>query len=68
MSENNIAIRTTVFSTCSRLIDKLGILEIKFERIANPQSRANIVRELDALAKVRDRAVLVTPALTELGL
>jgi len=49
------------------LIDKLGILEIKFERIADPQSRANIVRELDALAKVRDRAALVTPALAELA-
>ena len=49
------------------LIDKLAILEIKVERIADPQSRANVVRELDALTRVRDRAVRATPALSRLA-
>jgi len=49
------------------LIDKLAILEIKVERIADPKSRANVVRERDALAKVRDRAVRATPALSRLA-
>ena len=49
------------------LIDKLAILEIKVERIADPQSRANVVRELDALTRVRDRTVRATPALRRLA-
>lgn len=38
------------------LIDKITILEIKAERIADPKKRANVERELAALAAVRDRS------------
>ncbi|MEZ5443632.1 MAG: DUF6165 family protein [Lysobacterales bacterium] len=31
------------------LLDKMSILEIKLERIADPAKRANVARELDAL-------------------
>jgi hypothetical protein len=44
------------------LMDKITILEIKSERIANPSQRENIMRELDALRAVGlgdvDRAML----------
>jgi hypothetical protein len=53
--------------SAGELIDKLAILEIKVEHIVDPKSRANVVRELDALTRVRDRAVLVTPTLNRLA-
>lgn len=37
------------------LIDKITILEIKAERIADPSKRANVARELEALSAVSDR-------------
>ncbi|MFG1422812.1 hypothetical protein [Roseixanthobacter liquoris] len=37
------------------LIDKITILEIKAERIADPAKRANVVTELEALNALRDR-------------
>ncbi|WP_245454179.1 DUF6165 family protein [Aquabacter cavernae] len=37
------------------LIDKITILEIKAERIADPVKRANVVHELEALNALRDR-------------
>jgi len=37
------------------LIDKITILEIKAERIADPAKRANVARELAALNAVRDQ-------------
>jgi hypothetical protein len=53
--------------SAGELIDKLAILEIKVERIADPKSRANVERELDALTRVRDRAVRPTAALGALA-
>jgi hypothetical protein len=53
--------------SAGELIDKLAILEIKVERIADPKSRANVVRELDALTRVRDRAIGTSPALGRLA-
>jgi hypothetical protein len=38
------------------LLDKISILEIKAERIADPARRANVGRELRALARARDEA------------
>jgi hypothetical protein len=38
------------------VIDKITILEIKAERLGDPAKLANVQRELDALAAVRDRA------------
>ena len=49
------------------LIDKLAILEIKVEHIVDPKSRANVVRELDALTRVRDRTIGTSPALGRLA-
>ncbi|HQS48851.1 MAG TPA: DUF6165 family protein [Xanthobacteraceae bacterium] len=40
--------------SAGELIDKITILEIKAERIADPAKRANVVRELTALAQLRD--------------
>lgn len=39
------------------LLDKISILEIKAEAIAEPAKRANVMRELAALCAVRDREV-----------
>lgn len=38
------------------LLDKITILEIKSERIADPAKTANVARELAALIHTRDRA------------
>jgi hypothetical protein len=43
------------------LIDRIAILEIKSERIGDPDKAANIERELSALALLRDAAGLDTP-------
>ena len=45
------------------LLDKITILEIKAERIADPAGRANVMRELDCLNAVRLREVAPTPEL-----
>jgi tetratricopeptide (TPR) repeat protein len=37
------------------IIDKITILEIKSEKLADPAKRANVRRELDALVAVRER-------------
>ena len=39
------------------LLDKIAILGIKAERIADPGKRANVRRELDALCHARDTAL-----------
>ena len=50
------------------LLDKITILEIKAERIADPARRANVRRELDWLDAARTRDVAPTPELEALGL
>ncbi|MDW8479782.1 MAG: DUF6165 family protein [Xanthomonadales bacterium] len=40
------------------LLDKIAILEIKSERIADPAKRANVLRELTALREVWERSPL----------
>ncbi len=44
--------------SAGELIDKITILEIKAERITDPAKRANVVRELTALARLRDMHAL----------
>ncbi|MFG1428446.1 DUF6165 family protein [Roseixanthobacter glucoisosaccharinicivorans] len=44
--------------SAGELIDKITILEIKAERISDPAKRANVVRELTALARLRDMHAL----------
>jgi hypothetical protein len=48
------------------LIDKITILEIKKERLNDPEKRRNILRELDALVVARDSAIAGSEALTRL--
>ncbi len=48
------------------LLDKITILEIKAERIADPAKHDNVLRELDFLNAVRRRQVTMTPALETL--
>ena len=45
------------------LIDKITILEIKSERIRNPEKLVNIHHELQELAKTRDENVTITAEL-----
>jgi len=48
------------------LIDKITILEIKAERIADPAKRENVRVELATLAAARDRAIATDPELDRL--
>jgi tetratricopeptide (TPR) repeat protein len=48
------------------LIDKITILEIKQQRIAEPAKRANVSAELELLVAARDRAIPPSPRLAEL--
>ena len=48
------------------LIDKITILEIKSERIADPGKLKNVCVELDVLEKARDEAIQASPELDEL--
>lgn len=48
------------------LIDKITILEIKFERIADADKRKNVRVELEVLKAARDRAIAPSPEMTSL--
>ena len=48
------------------LIDKITILEIKSERIDDPEKLANVRIELDVLAAARDAAIAPSDAMTRL--
>jgi hypothetical protein len=48
------------------LIDKITILEIKAERITDPQKLINVRRELNELYHTRDQYIPASPELTEL--
>lgn len=56
----------TVEIAPGELIDKITILEIKAERIADPAKRNNVMIELETLAAARDRALPRSARLTEL--
>ena len=58
--------RLHVEISAGELIDKITILEIKRERIADPAKLANVRRELEVLSTVRDREVASSSQLTEL--
>jgi Family of unknown function (DUF6165) len=49
------------------VIDKITILEIKSERIRDPDKLANVRRELDALRIARDRAIAPSESLLALS-
>jgi hypothetical protein len=48
------------------LIDKITILEIKTERIGDPEKVRNVLTELETLRSARDRTILSSDALTAL--
>ena len=48
------------------LLDKISILELKAEAIAEPARRANVMRELAALRAVRDSDIAASPLLEAL--
>ncbi|KAF1705693.1 DUF6165 family protein [Pseudoxanthomonas suwonensis] len=50
------------------LVDKITILEIKAERIADPDKRANVVRELEGLLPLWERTGAGSPELDALKL
>ncbi|MDE2689630.1 MAG: DUF6165 family protein [Acidobacteriota bacterium] len=52
--------------SAGELIDKITILEIKAERIADPDKVANVQRELRSLAAARSEALPSSPELDEL--
>jgi uncharacterized small protein (DUF1192 family) len=52
--------------SAGELLDKIAILRIKAERIADPAKLANVGRELSALEAVAGRAVPRSPALAAL--
>lgn len=55
------AVSVMVEVSPGELIDKITILEIKVERIADAGARANVIAELETLVAARD-AVLPAPA------
>jgi hypothetical protein len=56
----------TIEVPAGELIDRITILEIKAERIADAAKRANVETELAALTEARDRAVPEHPDLPRL--
>jgi hypothetical protein len=50
----------------SELFDKITILQIKHERITEPDRRRNVQMELDTLIAARDRSAPAAPGLSEL--
>ncbi|MEM9044294.1 MAG: DUF6165 family protein [Pseudomonadota bacterium] len=48
------------------LIDKITILEIKAERIEDPQKLANVLAELEVLSQSREADVIASPELDDL--
>ena len=61
-----MARRIEVPISVGELVDKVTILEIKAEQIADAAKRANIGRELDALTGVLTPLLTATPALGQL--
>ena len=57
----------TVPLSPGELIDKITILELKLEHIAEPAKLANVRREWQMLTAVRDAAVAASPALDGLA-
>lgn len=53
--------------SAGELVDKIAILRIKRERIADAGKRANVLRELTLLQAVRDRALEDSDELTALA-
>jgi uncharacterized protein DUF6165 len=66
VDEREMAAKIEVPISVGELVDKVTILEIKSEKIADAGKRANIGREFDALAGVLKPLLAATPALAPL--
>jgi CHAT domain-containing protein len=67
MSVDEAALESIVIEIgAGELMDRITILQIKNERIADPAKRANIARELVALQPARTRLLQAFPALASL--
>lgn len=51
--------------SAGELVDKITILEIKAERISDPDKLANVHRELSSLTATREKALDTSPELDE---
>ncbi|MEM7508081.1 MAG: DUF6165 family protein [Pseudomonadota bacterium] len=61
-----MSLNVTVEIAPGELIDKITILEIKAERIADPDKLANVKVELEVLNTTRDASLPASDALTDL--
>jgi len=66
MSQPSAKATVTVEIAPGELIDKMTILEIKLERIADEAKRRNVAIELDVLRQARDATLEASDALAEL--
>lgn len=57
----------TIEAAPGEVIDKITILEIKSERIPDPDKLGNVHRELEALRQARDRAIAPSESLLTLS-
>ncbi len=62
MTESSVTVEISI----GELIDKITILELKSERIHEPDKLANVSRELSLLSECLDRYVPESPALSQL--
>ncbi len=65
-SPKSLGVSIQVPIAVGELIDKITILQIKQERIADPAKKRNVARELEALRTVRDAAIPTSAQLTQL--
>ena len=56
----------TVTVSVGELLDKITILQIKKERIQDPQKQANVIKELELLTAARDEKIPMTAEVTAL--
>jgi Family of unknown function (DUF6165) len=64
----NLPTKSVVIETApGELIDKITILEIKSERIADPEKLGNVRTELERLRSARDRTILPCDELAQLA-
>jgi hypothetical protein len=67
LANRNSSLTTICPVSAGELIDKITILEIKLERIADAAKRANVGRELELLSAVRAKSLTSSPELNALA-
>jgi len=66
-SDRSGSVAIVIEAAPGEVIDKITILEIKSERISDPDKLSNVRRELDALRAVCDRSISPSATLTALA-